>query len=184
MFIHLFRLSVVANIDHFHVLIGSAQEQIEQDIKTLRHILGGLVHRTGDIHQTEHDRLARRFGAFFVILVAQVEGVDKRYPVYFSPEFGYLFAQAFLFQQLRWFSIFHHLQAAFQLAEFAPFTCRHGRASRQRVLQRTDHADVGGHAVCGISRAMGFVLVKLTMLVLFQIRQRQILKQQVEILIF
>jgi hypothetical protein len=31
---------------------------------------------------------------------------------------------------------------------------------------------------------MGFVLVKLTMLILFQIRQRQIFKQQIEIFIF
>ena len=31
---------------------------------------------------------------------------------------------------------------------------------------------------------MGFILVKLTMLILFQIRQRKVLKQQVEIFIF
>ncbi|SAG47225.1 Uncharacterised protein [Enterobacter cloacae] len=44
MFIHLFRLSVMADVDHLHVLIRSAQEQIEQNIKTLSHILGGLIH--------------------------------------------------------------------------------------------------------------------------------------------
>ena len=31
---------------------------------------------------------------------------------------------------------------------------------------------------------MGFVFIKLTMLILFQIRQRQVFKQQVEIFVF
>ena len=44
MFIHLFRLGVVANIDHFNVFIGPAEEQIQQNVKTFRHVFGGLVH--------------------------------------------------------------------------------------------------------------------------------------------
>ena len=184
MFIHLLRLGVVADIDHLHVLIGSAQEQVEQNIKTLRHILGCLIHRAGHVHQTEHHRLAGGLRAFFVVLVAQVEGVDKRDPFDLRPQLCNLFTQALLFQQLRRFRIFHHLQAALQLAQFATFACRHGRASRQRVLQRTHDADVGGHAVGGIARAVGFIFIKLTMLILFQIRQRQVFEQQVEIFIF
>ncbi|MNP19015.1 hypothetical protein D3C76_1115240 [compost metagenome] len=85
MFIHLFSLRVVADINHIHVLIGSAQEQIQQNIKALRHVLGGLIHRTGDVHQTEHHRLTGRFRTFLVILVTQVESVNKRHAIDFRP---------------------------------------------------------------------------------------------------
>ncbi len=44
MLIDLLSLRVVADIDYLYVLIGSAQEEIEQNIKTLGHILSGLVH--------------------------------------------------------------------------------------------------------------------------------------------
>ena len=44
-FIHLFRLSMVADVDHIDVFIGPAEEQIQQDIKALGHVFGGLVHR-------------------------------------------------------------------------------------------------------------------------------------------
>ena len=44
-FIHLFRLGMVADIDHIDVFIGPAEEQIQQDIKALGHVFGGLVHR-------------------------------------------------------------------------------------------------------------------------------------------
>ena len=90
-----------------------------------------LVHGTGHIHQTEHHRLAGGFRPFFVVLVAQVKGVDKRYPFDLRSKFRNLFTQALLFQQLRRFSVLHDLQAALQLAQFAPFARRHGRSSRQ-----------------------------------------------------
>ncbi len=58
MLVDLLSLRVVADIDHLYVLIGSAQEEIEQNIETLGHILGSLIHRTRDVHQAEHHRLA------------------------------------------------------------------------------------------------------------------------------
>ena len=70
MLIHLFCLRMVADIDHFNVLIGSAEEQVEQDIKTFGHIFGGLIHRAGYVHQAEHHGLAGRVRALFIIFVA------------------------------------------------------------------------------------------------------------------
>ena len=44
MFIDLFRLGMVADVNDLHVLVSSAQEQIQQNIKTFGHIFGGLIH--------------------------------------------------------------------------------------------------------------------------------------------
>ncbi len=131
MFIHLFGLSMVTNIDHFHVLIRSAQEQIEQNVKTLRHIFSGLIHRTRNVHQAEHHGLAGRLRTFFVVLITQVEGVDKRHPINLRPQLCNLFTQPLLFKQLRRFGVFHHFQAGFQLTQLASFAGRHCRAARQ-----------------------------------------------------
>lgn len=44
MFIDFFRLGMMADVYDFHVLIRSAEEQIQQNIKTLSHIFSGLIH--------------------------------------------------------------------------------------------------------------------------------------------
>ena len=44
MFIDFFRLGMVPDVNDFHVLIRSAKEQIQQNIKTLSHIFSGLIH--------------------------------------------------------------------------------------------------------------------------------------------
>ena len=92
MLIDLFCLGVVTNIDHFHVLIGSAQKQIEQNIKAFGHVFRRLIHGSGDVHQAEHHSLAGRIGTLLVIFVAQVEGVDKRHAFDFGPQLSNLFA--------------------------------------------------------------------------------------------
>ncbi|MNP63672.1 hypothetical protein D3C76_1590980 [compost metagenome] len=61
---------MVAYIHHLDVFIGSAQEQIEQNIETLGHVLGGLVHGAGHVHQAEHYRLAGRFRSALIVLIA------------------------------------------------------------------------------------------------------------------
>lgn len=44
MFIDFFRLGMMADVYDFHVLIRSAEEQIQQNIKTFSHIFSGLIH--------------------------------------------------------------------------------------------------------------------------------------------
>ena len=68
--------------------------------------------------------------------------------------------------------------------QFPAFTGGHRRAARQRVLQRANDADVSGHTVSGIARAMGFILRQLTLLVFLQVRQGEIFKEQIEIFVF
>ncbi|CAH0326807.1 hypothetical protein SRABI106_04784 [Rahnella aquatilis] len=89
---------MVTDIDHVDVLIRPAQEQIEQDIETFGHVFGCLIHRTRDIHQTEHHRLARRLGATFIVTVAQIKGIDERRFGDFCPQLSNLFTQPFFFQ--------------------------------------------------------------------------------------
>ncbi|MOA44671.1 hypothetical protein D3C78_1669840 [compost metagenome] len=69
LFVHFLRLGMVTDVHHVDVFIGSAQEQIEQNIETFGHVFGGLVHRAGNVHQAEHHRLAGGLGPPFIVLV-------------------------------------------------------------------------------------------------------------------
>ena len=70
---------MVADVNHFDVFIGSGQKQVQQNIKTLGYVFGGLIHRTGHIHQTEHHRFAGRNRTFFEVSESQVKGINKRH---------------------------------------------------------------------------------------------------------
>ena len=77
MLVHLLGLGMVADIDHLDVFVGPAQEQIEQDVEALGHLLGGLIHGARHVHQAEHHRLAGRHGPFDEVVEFEIEGVDE-----------------------------------------------------------------------------------------------------------
>lgn len=50
-------LGVMADEDQFDVFVGTCQEQVEQHEKTFGDLLAFLIHRAGNVHQTEHHGL-------------------------------------------------------------------------------------------------------------------------------
>ncbi|MNF51782.1 hypothetical protein D3C84_331090 [compost metagenome] len=175
---------MVANVDHLYVLVGPAQEQIEQDVETLGHLLGGLIHGTGDIHQAEHHRLAGGHGPLDEVVELEIEGVDERYCL--DPPFQ---LSDLLFELCHLGKMFVGIdgqqgQPLLQLTQLALLARLQRHATRQRILQRAHHVDVGGHPVGGVARAVGLHLHQLVELGLLQPWQLQILKQQVQVLVF
>ena len=183
MFIHLLGLGVVANVDYLDVLVGPAQEQIEQDIEALGHLLGGLIHGAGDIHQAEHHRLTGGHGPFDEVVELEIEGVDEGHcldPPFQLPD---LFFELCHLGKMFVGIDSQQGQPLLQLVHLALLARLQRHAPRQRVLQRAHHIDVGGHPVGGVASSVGLHLHQLIELGLLQPWQLQILKQQVKILI-
>ena len=134
MLVHLLGLGVVADVDHLYVLVSPAQEQIEQDIETLGHLLGGLIHGARDVHQTEHHRLTGRDGPFDEVVELEIKGVDKWHRIDPSFQLADLLLELGNFGKVFVGIGGQQCQSLFQFMQLALFASLQRHAPRQRVL--------------------------------------------------
>ena len=86
---------MVADEDHFDLLVVLLQEQIQQDEETFGDVLVHLGHRPGHIHQAEHHGTGGWLGLLHVLAVPQVNLVNERDTPDIGLEIGNLILQGF-----------------------------------------------------------------------------------------
>ena len=85
---------MVADKNHFGAFVIAREEQVQQHEKTLGDVLAAFVHGTGHVQQAEHDGLRGRLRQTDAVVVAQVEGIDKRHRIHAGTQLRNLAAQA------------------------------------------------------------------------------------------
>ena len=60
----------------FDACIAASQEHMQQHEETLRQILHVRGHRTGDVHQAEHDGLRDRSRETLEATITQIDGIE------------------------------------------------------------------------------------------------------------
>ena len=75
-FVDFVGLGVVADEDHFGLVVVPAEEQVEQDEEALGDVLACLVHRARNVHHAEHHGFADRLRHLHTIAIAQVDRIE------------------------------------------------------------------------------------------------------------
>ena len=69
-------LGVVADEDDVDLVVMLRQKQVEQDKEPLGQVLARFVHRTRDVHHTEHHRLGTGHRYLDPVAVAQIDRIE------------------------------------------------------------------------------------------------------------
>ena len=177
MLIDLVGLGVMANEDHVGLLVMSRQKQVQQYEEALCHVFAGLVHRSGYVHDAEHNGPADRLRYPNAIAVAQVDRVEVG-----NIAQAALQALDFLFECSNLVGERGRVapgfgQAGAQLPEFAPLLAAQGDAPAERTAHRAKDVDIVGRAVAGESGATILEFGRLGQLRLYQVGEREVVEK-------
>ncbi len=181
LFVHFLRHRVVADEDDFGAFVVAFQEQIQQQEEALREFLDVLIHRTGDVHQTEHHRLRRRHRLLQMQVVAQVVRIEKRHA--FDP--AAQLRQLVLDPPRRHLvtGAFGQYKIVFERGHPMSRAAGQRNASRLGDAQRTHHIQFRRHAIVRKTRMHAFEAVGASKVPFDEVRQLEILEHHVEELV-